>query len=439
MYAKRLLPVILIAVMVASLFGSASQTRAQSPLEISFYYPTAVGGPISKVMDDFAAEFNKANPDIKVTPVYSGGYADVYKAIQTQTSGGEKSADVAIMLSTDLNSLIDNDYIVPLDDFIKNTKDGDAYIKDFFPAFMLNSESDGKIWGIPFQRSTPVLYYNADLFQAAGLDPAAAPKTREDMLAYAKKLTKADGSQWGLEIPSDGFPYWLFQGFAIGNGQNLVGDASDKVYFNTPSTVEALQFFVNLANKDAVMPKGIIKWGDTPTDFTSGKAAMIYHTTGSLTNILANAKFKVGVGFLPQGTKSYGAPTGGGNLYILKSAPADHQQAAWKWIQFLSSPEKQAAWTVATGYIAARQSAWDTATLKDLIAAKPQYGIARDQLQYASKELATHQGADVQKIFGKAVQAALTGEKTPQEALDEAQKTAETMLADYAAAATPAK
>jgi sn-glycerol 3-phosphate transport system substrate-binding protein len=437
---KRLTLLLLVTVVAASLFGSASRTNAQKPVEITFYWSSAVAGDLPKIFQGYADTFNKANADVKVNLVYGGGYADTLKKIQTEVSGGGTSADVAILLTTDVYTLADNDYIVPLDDFIKNTKDGDTYIKDFFPAFMRNSVAYGQVYGIPFQRSTPVLYFNKDMFKAAGLDPAA-PKTWQDMQAAAKKLTKSDGSVWGIEIPSDGFPYWLFQGFAISNGQNVVGDASNKVFFNTPSTVEALQFVSDLANKDNVMPKGVIKWGDTPTDFVSGKVAMIYHTTGSLTNILSKAKFDVGVGFLPAGKKGYGAPTGGGNLYILKSAPADHQQAAWKWMQFLSSPEIQADWTVQTGYIAARQAAWETKTLKDLVAAKPQYGVARDQLQYSDKELTSHQGADVQKILGKAIQAAITGEKTPQQALDEAQKSAETLLKDYpdeAVVATPA-
>src|SRR5258708_39326675 len=116
---KRLLPLMMVVIAVVSLLGSITPTRAQSPIEISFYYPTAVGGPISKIMDGFAADFNKANPDIKVTPVFAGGYADIYKAVQTQISGGSSKVDVAIFLSTDMYSLIDNDYIVPLDDFIK--------------------------------------------------------------------------------------------------------------------------------------------------------------------------------------------------------------------------------------------------------------------------------------------------------------------------------
>src|SRR5258708_37702230 len=146
------------------------------------------------------------------------------------------------MLSTDLYSLVDNDLILPLDPFVKASANGDAYLKDFCPAFMANAQSNGQTWGIPFHRSAPVMFYTRDLFKAAGIDDTKAPATWADMRDAAKKLTKADGSQWGIEIPSDGFPYWLFQGFAISNGQNLTSDDPTEVFFNAPSTVEGLQY-----------------------------------------------------------------------------------------------------------------------------------------------------------------------------------------------------
>ncbi len=428
---KARLKLLLAVVLLAAAFGGAAPRAKAAVVEVNFNYVTAVGGPIAQVMDGYAAKFNAANPDVKVTATYAGGYPDIYKAIDTQIKGGGKGPDVAILLSTDLYSLIDNDYVLPLDSYIKASKDGDAYLKDFFPAFLLNSQTEGQTWGAPFQRSTPVLYYNKDMFKEAGLNPDKGPQTFAELSDFAKKLTKTDGSRWGIEIPSDGFPYWLFQGFAIANGQNLVGDAANKVTFNGASTVEALSFFRDLALKDKSMPQGVIVWGNTPTDFTAGKTAMIYHTTGSLTNILKNAKFDVGVAFLPAGKVSFGAPTGGGNLYIMKNSPKENQDAAWRWVQFLTSPEIQADWTVNTGYIASRQSAWTQDALVKLIAKYPQYAVARDQLKYASKELATHRGADIQKIFGTAVQKVITGELDPQAALDAAQKAAEDLLKDY--------
>jgi sn-glycerol 3-phosphate transport system substrate-binding protein len=402
--------------------------------EVSFYYPVAVGGPVSKIIQGYADKFNTANPGIHVTPVFAGGYADVLTKIQTTLQGGGAPPEVAVLLSTDMQTLIDSDAIVPFDDYIKAAPDGQAWLNDFYPAFMANSQEDGHTYGIPFQRSTPVLYYNKDMFKAAGLDPATGPQTWDDLVAYGKKLTKLDsagnGAPWGLEIPSDGFPYWLFQGFAIENGHNVVGDSPNKVSFNDPSTAEALQFFVDLSQKDNIMPKGVIVWNNTPTDFTGGKAAMIIHTTGSLTNILKTAKFDVGVSMLPK-KQQFGAPTGGGNFYLFKQTDPAKRDAAWKFIQFMTTPEQAAQWSIDTGYIASRKAAYDTPAMKDYTAKTPQALVARDQLQYAAKELTAHNGAQIQKILGNAVQAAITGKKQPQAALDDAQKEADQLLSQF--------
>ena len=94
---------------------------------------------------------------------------------------------------------------------------------------MVNSQTGGKTWGIPFQRSTMVLYWNKELFKEAGLDPNKPPATWAEMLAFAQKLTKRDASgnvtQWGVQIPSSGFPYWLFQGLTTQNGVELMNEA----------------------------------------------------------------------------------------------------------------------------------------------------------------------------------------------------------------------
>lgn len=422
---------ILLLSLVLTLFTVPLVSAQDEPVEINFYYPTAVGGPLAEIFQRYTDQFNEANPDIHVVTTYAGGYNDISAAVQTEIQGTGEGPDVAVMLSVDLQTFIDNGYIVSVQPFIDEMEDAEAYVEDFFPAFMLNSvDGEGEIWSVPFQRSTPVLYYNKDLFAEVGLDPEHAPANNAELVEFGKQLTLPDGERWGLLIPSDGFPYWLYQGFAIANGQNVVGQDPAEVFFNTSEAVSALEFFTSLPD-EGVMPDGVIIWGDTPTAFTSGTAAMIYHTTGSLTNILANADFEVGVGFLPAGEVGYGAPTGGGNLYMFASSTPEEQAAAWRWIQYLSSPEIQADWGAATGYIAARQSAWELDPLKSLVEEKPQYGVAREQLEFAGKELATHQGLDIRNILGTAISRVIAGEQTPQESLDQAQAEAEAILSQY--------
>ena len=157
----------------------APAVAAQAPVEVSFYFPVAVGGPITKIIDGFAADFEKENPGVKIKPIYSGTYQDTITKALTAVKGGEPPV-TSILLSTDMYTLIDEDAIVPFDDYIK-TSDDQAWLKSFYPAFMENSQTGGKTWGIPFQRSTIVLYYNKEAFKEAGLDPNKPPANWKEM------------------------------------------------------------------------------------------------------------------------------------------------------------------------------------------------------------------------------------------------------------------
>src|SRR5258708_17454226 len=141
---------------VATAFSAVA--IAQAPVEISFYYPMAVGGRISKVVDGLAADFEKENPGIKVRPIYAGAYQEAITKALTAVKGGD-APTTAVLLSTDMFTLIDEDAVVPFDSFLKTPED-QAWVKAFYPAFMENSQTGGKTWGIPFQRSTIVLYWN---------------------------------------------------------------------------------------------------------------------------------------------------------------------------------------------------------------------------------------------------------------------------------------
>lgn len=408
--------------------GSKNESAAKTgeKVELTFYYPIAVGGPLTETIEGMAREFTKLHPNITVKPVYTGSYADT--TVKAQAGVQSKTPpDVAVLLSTELFSLLDMNAIIPLDDFIAK-EGGDKYLSDFYPAFKANSQTGGKTYSIPFQRSTIVLYYNKELFKKAGLDPEKAPQTWEEMRDAAKKLTK-DGT-WGLEIPVSGFAYWMLQTFALQNGKNLMTEDGKKVMFNTPENIEGLQYWSDLAMKDKVMPQGVTEWGTVPSDFLEGKTAMMYHTTGNLSNVKKNAKFDFGVGYLPR-NKSFGSPTGGGNLYIFKDIDKKKQEAAWEFIKFMTETERAAQWSIDTGYVAVKKSAYETERMKKYAAEFPQALVARDQLQYASAELSTHNNGKVTKALSDQVQAVLTGSLQPAEALKKAQEEADKALAPF--------
>jgi sn-glycerol 3-phosphate transport system substrate-binding protein len=414
----------------AALFAAASALPASVGAQnLTFYYPVAVGGPITKLIDALAADFEKENPGIKVKPVYTGSYQDTIAKTLTALKGGEPP-HFAVILSTDMYTLIDEESVVAYEDLAKTDSDK-AWLKGFFPGFMENSQTGGKTWGIPFQRSTVVLYWNKELFKEAGLDPNKPPATWAEMLDYAKKLTKKGPTgnvvQWGIQVPSSGFPYWLFQGFTTQNDVRLMNATGTETYYDKPAVIEALQFWVDLSRKHQVHPPGIVEWGTTPKDFFEKKIAMMWTTTGNLTNVRNNAKFDFGVAMLPA-NKRRGSPTGGGNFYIFKKATAAEREAAFKFAKWATQPERAAQWGIDTGYVAVTPAAWETAKMKQYVAGFPAAAVARDQLPHAVAELSTHENQRVTRALDDGLQAALTGTKTAEQAMKDAQREAERIL-----------
>lgn len=412
--------------------GAVTPAFAQSPVEISFFYPVAVGGAITKLIDTYAAQFSAEHPNIKVTPVYAGTYQETLVKVLTAHKSGTPPT-LSVLLSTDMFTLIDDDAIVPIDHLLKTDADR-AWLKSFFPGFMANSQTDGKTWGVPFQRSTIVLYWNKALFKEAGLDPDKAPGNWDEHTEFAQKLTKRDAAgnvtQYGVQIPSTGFSYWLLQALAIEAGDELANAAGNTTFFDKPGVQQALQYWVDLGQKDKIHPPGVVEWGTTPRDFLEGKSAMMWTTTGNLTNIKTNAKFPFGVAMLPA-QKRRGSPTGGGNFYISKKASAAQQEAAFLFSKWITAPERAARWSIDTGYVAVSPAAYETQAMKDYVSSFPAAAVARDQLEYAVAELSTHENQRVTKVLSDNIQAALLGSKPVARALADAQAEAERILKSY--------
>jgi sn-glycerol 3-phosphate transport system substrate-binding protein len=420
-----------LAPVVGAIFIALMSGATAKDVELSFYYPVAVGGPITKIIDGYAAAFEKDNPGIKIKAIYAGTYQDTLVKALTAFKSGEPP-DIAVLLSTDMFTLIDEDAVTPFDALLKTDADK-AWIKSFYPAFMENSRTGGETWGIPFQRSTVVMFWNKDAFKAAGL-PDKAPDNWDELVADGSKLTKRDAagnvSQWAIEIPSTGFPYWLFQGLTTANDVRLMNQAGTQTYFDKPAVIQALQFWVDLSRKYKIQPTGTIEWGTTPKDFFERKTAIMWTSTGNLTNVRKNAPFAFGVAMLPA-HHGRGSATGGGNFYLFKKMTDEKRAAALKFVKWMTTPERAADWGIATGYIAVRPDAWETPAMKKYVADFPAAALARDQLKYSVAELSTHDNQRVTKALNDGIQAALTGAKTSEQAMKDAQQEAARILRTY--------
>jgi len=399
---------------------------AHAQTELNMYYPIAVGGALTQVVDGIVTDFQVANPDIKVNAIYSGNYDDTRVRALSALSSGEP-AQLAVMFSIDAYDLIEQDLVVAFDDVIQSDEEK-AWLTSFYPALMENGTIEGKTWGVPFQRSTIVAYYNKDMFRAAGLDPEKAPTTWTELVDMGKKLTNEN--TYGLMIPSTGYPYWMFQALAIQNGKKLMSDDGLTTYFDDPAVVESLNFWKSLSTEHGIMPTGTVEWGTLRQAFLEGKTAMMWHSTGNLSAVKKGASFDFGVAMLP-GNKRLGSPTGGGNFYLFKDSSDEEKAAALKLIKFMTSPEQAARWSIATGYVGVSPAAYETEALKQYTAEFPPALVARDQLTHAVAEFSTFETARVREGLNNSIQSALTDTKSPEAALGEAQDAAKRLLRAY--------
>ena len=194
-YAAPAKAAALAAVLAAGLAGGPARAASTS---IDFYFPTPVQGPLARELTRIVKEFNDKNPDIEVVPVYTGSYDDTRLKAQAAIAAG-KPPGVALMSANFVLEFVLNKQIEPIEDYlVENKIDPKTYLDDFWPAVRPNAVIDGKIYAIPYQNSTPLLYLNAEQFREVGLDPEKPPATWAELVADAEKLTKRQTLVLGL-------------------------------------------------------------------------------------------------------------------------------------------------------------------------------------------------------------------------------------------------
>ena len=258
---------------------SAASTYAA---ELEFYFPVGVNAPAVETIQALTDEWAAQNPQHTVKAIYAGNYVETTTKALTAANAG-KPPQVAVLLSIDLFTLIEEDVILPISD-IANTPEDQKWIDGFYDGFMKDAEFEGKTYAIPFQRSTPVYYYNKDAFRAAGLDPESPPKTWDEMIKIGKALTVKDDNgnvtQWGTRIPTLGLGgAWLFGGLVVSKGDVLTTETGIEARIDTPATIASLEFLLDLSEQGVMAPGGI-SWGDTPKAFLEGQTASMWTSTG---------------------------------------------------------------------------------------------------------------------------------------------------------------
>jgi multiple sugar transport system substrate-binding protein len=390
--------------------GGAGPAAAPAP-QIDFYHQHGPG-----FVEPIVEKFHGAQDRVRISPVFvAGGYEGLLEKLVADVLGGKPPA-VAQAGFTYTQFMIKRVPVVPVRLFLEADKVPTA---DVFPSMLaLGQDAAGKQWALPLAVSTPVLYYNAALFRARGLDPGRPPATWAAVAEAARALTQ--GEQVGVCFNHTITGNWLFQAMMECAGGRMVTPDGRRARFQEEPGVRALTYWADLANRDRT------KVLNAPglDLFYAGKLAMYVHTVASLENIrraLAWPAEELRTAVFPtDGARPRRVPAGGNNLFITAREPAQ-QRAAWEFIKYFLTPQGTSDMAQASGYMAVRRAALTTpALLGDHLAANPAKRSTYDQVNdmVPWHEFDTDQAVQVRTLIFEAQTAALLGQTTPKLALE---------------------
>lgn len=390
-------------------------TKENGKTVVTFWhvYTKNFGAPVIKQMVE---DFNKSQDKIIVKEVYNPDmYPGLMKNLQADVASG-KSPSIAMIGYNYLKYFDQNfKYVSPVD-LQKDSPEKDYLEKNYLDNVLGLAKVGNKQVGLPFSISAPIVYYNPDLFAAAGLDPQNAPKTWEEVRSAAKTIHDKTG-EYGFYM-QEYKDNWATQGLLTSNGAEILKD--NKAVFASPASAEAYQLYADMVLKDKSALH--IAADEGIASFYSGKVGILLGTSAKIGTVMQSSKFNVMAAPFPAfGDKKVQIPAGG-NFLAVTAQSKEEQQAAWEFMKFIMQPKYLAQWTINTGYLPPRQEVVDDPAIKEAIVKTPALKVAFDELPTLSPWVAFpgDVGVKAEKMFADVRDKILSGEE-PSAALKKAQ------------------
>lgn len=364
-----------LAIMVAALpLTGSTGAGAQEAVTLTFW--TTEEDNFAPLVEQFQAE----HPEITIEAQYVGNYDDMSARIQTAIVGNELPDVAQVGQRYGIPQMVDAGVVIPVDEYLS-----EADVADIHDGLWSRyTYRDGR-WAIPFQSSTPGLWFNATMMTAAGLDPATPPRTWADVVAAGKAMTKdtnGDGQvdQWGFGTCND-IP-WYQRPMVLQAGGTLVSPEGT-VAVNSPEAVEMLTWFKDAVHTHKISPP--LAQQTARDDFSAGKYGMIFCSTASRLSFQEDVgdTFELGVAFLPE-NKRRAVGVGGNALIAVRTGDDAREAAAKTFVQWLTDTERAVGISLGSGYVPIRQSALEDPRIVELAETDPLVATIYDQLQYVA-------------------------------------------------------
>lgn len=413
---------------------TASAAFAQT--EISWWH--AMGGANGERVDKIAADFNASQSEYKVVPTYKGNYTETMTSAVAAFRAGEQPHLVQVFEVGTATMMAAKGAIYPVEQMMEDAGeafDGSAYL----PAVVSYYQTpEGKLLSMPFNSSTPVLWYNADALKAAG---AKVPETWDEVKTAAQALVD-NGMPCGFSF---GWQSWvMIENFSawhdlpLGTQENGFTGFDTEFTFNNEQVAARLQEIADMQEDKLFVYGG--RRGDSLPMFTNGECGMWMNSSAYYGSIVAQAEFEFAQTMLPLDTNVASAPQnsiiGGATLWALQGHEADDYKGLAKFMTYLSSPEVQAWWHQETGYVPITTAAADLSEKQGFYESNPGTDTAIKQLSLNtptpnSRGLRFGNFVQIRDVINEEMEALWAGDVTAQVALDNAVERGNALLRKF--------
>jgi sn-glycerol 3-phosphate transport system substrate-binding protein len=422
---------------LVSAHGAAAQT------EIQWWH--AMGGNLGEVVNELAAGFNKSQSEYKVNPVFKGSYTETLTAAIAAFRAKQAPHIVQVFEVGTANMMAAKGAVYPVYQLMADAKepfDPKAYIG---PVYGYYSTTDGKLLSMPFNSSTPVLYWNKDLLSKAGLDPNKPPKTWPELGEMAKKAVAAGAKcgftpQWQTWTMIENYGAWHNLPYAT--KENGFAGTDEALVFNDAPRVKFIQMLADWSKDKTFVYGG--REGKSTALFTAGDC--VFHIASSATasaidKALGTDKF--GIAMMPYSPdvapKPQNSIIGGATLWVLQGKPKAEYVGVAKFLTYLASAPVQAKWHQETGYVPVTLAAAKLTEDAGFYKKFPGRDIAVQQLTLNpptenSKGLRIGNFVQIRDVVDEELEAVWSGKKDAKAALDEAVKHGNELLRKFQAA-----
>lgn len=431
---------------MAAVLAALSATSSLAATEVTWWH--AMGGELGKKLEDVAKKFNESQTDYVVTPVYKGSYPETLTAAIAAFRAGEQPAIVQVFEVGTGTMMAAKGAVYPVYKLMADQ--GESFDPKSFiaPVVGYYSDTEGNILSLPFNSSTPIMYYNKDVFKKAGLDPEVAPKTWKQVEEFSKKIVSSGAARCGF---TTAWVTWVqtenlsaLHDKPYGTLENGFGGFGAEFSFNGPLQVK------HWANLKKWSDEGLFQYGgpvggdQAATKFYAQECAITMNSSAGRAGVINNAKdFTPGFAELPYYDDEIAEPKnsiiGGATLWVLNGKDDATYKGVAKFFTYLSKAEVQAEWHQATGYLPITNAAFELGETQGYYAKNPGSDIAITQITRGtpsanSKGVRFGNMTQVRTVLDEEFQALLAGTKTARQALDSGVSRGNALLREFEAA-----